>query len=126
MIAHLMTHRAVLHRETATRDRFGDTVVTWTQHTTPAGLNARPDQNWSGTLQDSGPGDQQAGMRRWFLLAGFDVGERDVLQVVSGPEAPVLLRVQSVTKPTQTSPAVHHIEVNVEVWQGTLGAEEES
>jgi hypothetical protein len=120
MIARLMNHRAVLYREASTRDRFGDTVVTWAVQAVPSGLNARPDQNWSGTLQDNGPGDQPAGMRRWFLLSGFGVRERDVLDVVEGAEAPKRLRVESVTKPTTTSPAVHHIEINVSDWQGEL------
>jgi hypothetical protein len=78
--------------------------------------NARPDQGWSGTLQDHGPGEQQAGLRRWFLAASLDVRERDVLSVVEGPEAPLLLRVESVSKPANMT-RHHHTEVNVSVWE---------
>jgi hypothetical protein len=116
----LLNHRLVWYRETTTRDQYGDVLVAWTAQATPAGLNARPDQAWSGVLQDSGPGEQQAGKRRWFLDKGFlGVAERDVLAVIEGVESPVLLRVESVT-PQMDRTQLHHIEVNVEVWQGSV------
>lgn len=122
-IDRLWNHRAVAYRATVTRDSFGGTVEGWVEtEGTPAGLNSRPDQNWAGALQDHGPGEQQGAMRRWFLHREFDVEERDVLQVVEGAEAGLLLRVESVTKPTRVRPAIHHYEVNVEVWQGELTA----
>lgn len=115
----LFNHRAVAYRTTPTRDDYGGTVDVWAETAgTPAGLNARPDQGWSGTLQDHGPGEQQGAKRRWFLAGGFDVTERDVVAVVSGPEAGLQLRVESVTPQARRSTAIHHIEVNVEVWQG--------
>lgn len=118
----LFNHRAVAYRATVTRDDFGGTVEAWVAQPAPPGRNCRPDQNWSGAQQDHGPGEQQGATRRWFLHRGFDVAERDVLSVIEGPEAPVLLRVESVTKPTRRGPAVHHVEINVEVWTGSLEA----
>jgi hypothetical protein len=116
----LLNSRVVWYRETTARDQFGDVVVGWQEQSTPDGLNARPDQAWAGVLQDSGPGEQQTNKRRWFLDKRFEgVAERDVLAVVSGPDAPVLLRVEGVT-PQWDSVHLHHIEVNVEVWQGSL------
>jgi hypothetical protein len=124
-IERLYQHNAVVYRATTTRDDFGGTVQAWVAQDAPTGsngYNARPDQNWSGAQQDHGPGEQQGAKRRWFLHRGFDVAERDVLSVEEGPEAPVLLYVESVTKPTRIGPAVHHHEVNVEIWNGDLEA----
>lgn len=119
-VRRLFNHRVTPHRATYTRDDFGGTTPTWAAQSAPARLNARPDQDWSGAQQDHGPGEQQGAKRRWFLDRGIDIAERDVLEVVDGPEAPSLLRVESVTKPTQRGTRVHHIEVNVEVWEGSL------
>lgn len=118
-IRHLCDHRGILYRSVPTRDALGDTIDVWVQQTTPAGKNCRPNQAWSGTLQDHGPGEQQQAKRQWFLVKGFEPEERDVLQIVSGPETGLLLRVQSVTKPTDHL-QVHHVEINVEVWKGSL------
>lgn len=86
----------------------------------PIRKNARPDQNWSGNLSNPGAGEQQGAMRRWLLDKGMDVRFRDILSVTAGDEAPALLKVGSVSKPAMRS-RIHHIEVNVEVWEGTLG-----
>lgn len=118
-IAKLFDHRVVVYRSTVTQDELQDPIAVWGPLPAPVGRNARPNQAWSGSLQDHGPGEQQGAMRQWFLHKGFDVAERDVLEVVSGPEAPNLLRVESVTRPT--APIVlHHLEVNVTVWDGTV------
>lgn len=117
---HLFDHRVRVWRDTPTRDAYGDTVEGFAAVTAePSSNNARPDQAWSGTLQDTGAGEQQGAKRRWYLAASLDVAERDVLQVTSGPEAPATLRVVSVTKPTAPQ-IVHHLEVNVEAWEGEL------
>jgi hypothetical protein len=120
--AALMDHRGIVYRATETRDELADAVLVWDALPVPAGLNCRPNQNWSGTLQDRGPGEQQDALRQWFLVAGFDIQERDVLSVVDGPEAPVLLRILSVDHPT-AGIVLHHIEVNVEVWAGSVTEE---
>jgi hypothetical protein len=120
VIGHLCDHHADLYRESVTRDALGDTVIVWTLQDSPEGENCRPNQNWSGTLQDHGPGEQQDARRQWFLLGGtWDPRERDVLQIVSGQEAGALLRIGSVTRTTAPR-GLHHYEVNVEVWTGSL------
>lgn len=118
-LARLFDHKVRVHRATTARDAYGDTVETWVAGDEPRVNNARPDQNWSGTLQDRGAGEEQAAKRRWYLAKTLDVAERDVLVVSSGPEAPAQLRVVSVTKPTAPT-AVHHLEVNVETFTGSL------
>ena len=119
-IAGLWNHRAVLYRATVTRDAYGGTVETWVAQPVPDGNNCRPNQAWSGSLQDHGPGEQQGAMRQWFVSSGFGAAERDVLSVEEGAESPLLLRVESVTLPTRRGGAAHHAEVNVQVWTGSL------
>jgi len=120
VIGHLCNHQAVLYRATVTRDALGDAVETWVAQPSPEGMNCRPHQAWSGTLQDHGPGEQQGARRQWFLVPEeWAPQERDVLRVTCGPEAPVLLRIESVV-PTTDRVRPHHIEVNVEVWHGVV------
>lgn len=117
---HLWNHTVRIYRE-ADPDEWGHT----SGDAEPVGAaptkhNARPDQNWSGSLQDAGAGEQQAGKRRWFLSRGLgDVRERDVLSVTDGPEAGAKLRVVSAV-PVTTLRGVHHIELNVETFTGAL------
>ena len=121
-IATLFDHAVRVYRATTAEDALGDPVETWAaQGTAPTFNNARPDQTWSGVLQDRGPGEEQTSQRRWFLATGLTVAERDVLNVTAGPESGVQLRVLSVTKPTAPL-SVHHIEVNVEVFEGDVAA----
>lgn len=123
-IATLFDHRVVVYRAGTARDELQDVVETWEPLTAPVGKNARPNQGWSGALQDHGPGQQQGAMRQWFLQKAFDVAERDVLAVEEGPEAGLRLKVESVTRPTAPL-LVHHLEVNVTVWPGSLTVEAE-
>jgi hypothetical protein len=121
-IAHLCDHRARVHRATELRDELADVVSLWEALPAPDGLNCRPASPWAGQLQDRGPGEQQSERRTWFLVAEFDVQERDVLEVFEGPAAPALLRVLGVTRATAPI-VVHHLEVDVEVWHGSLTEE---
>jgi hypothetical protein len=91
----------------------------------PSEHNARPDQTWGGALQDYGTGEQQGTMRRWFVAKDIDVRERDVLLVTAGDEAGQRLSVESVMKAADRT-TLHHIEVNVKVWQGILAGDLES
>lgn len=118
-IARLCDHSVTLYRATVTRDGFGDTIEAWVPQDGPTGLNARPNQNWSGDLQDAGPGEEQNARRQWFLLPEFDVQERDVMSVTAGPESGALLRIVSVTRTTARR-TPHHYEVNVEPFTGEL------
>lgn len=117
-----LDHHAILYRRTTTQNPAnGETVTTWAAQTSPAGKNAHPDQSWSGVLQEQGPLERQASRRRWFLAKGFaDVREQDVLDVTEGPDAPLKLRVESVTRATNGRGVLHHFEVNVSTWDGSL------
>ena len=122
-IERLYNHNAVVWRATVTRDEFGGTTETWSELAVPVGsngYNCRPNQDWSGDQQDHGPGEQQSAKRQWFLHKDFDIAERDVLEVYEGPEAPLFLDVLSEVPTTRITPAVHHIEINVEVRSDAL------
>lgn len=114
-------HRVLIHRENPDQDDYGDTIPNWTAVPVPAGLNATAHRVWSGNMQDQGPGEIQGTMRQWYLDAGFDVRERDVLQVVQGPypENGKLYRVESVS-PATGPLVVHHYEVMATVARFTL------
>ena len=115
----MLDHRAVIYRATPSRDRFGGILESWVALPSPKGKNARPNQTLAGNLTNPGPGEIQAANNQWFLHPDFDVRERDVLKVVSGPESPAHLRVVAVARPTNAQ-AVHHLEVMVEPWVGPL------
>lgn len=120
-IARFCDHRVVIYRYDAANpdyDEFRDIIPNWQPLTVPAGLNATVQRNWGGDLNDAGPGEIQGTKRHWFLLPGFDVRERDVLQVVSGPprseEVGRLYRVESVSAGTRPI-ELHHWEVMASV-----------
>lgn len=116
----LCDHTATLYRESVTRDAAGDTVRSWVARSGPSGKNCRPNDSWAGSLQDGGPGLIQGARRQWFLVAEMAPEERDILRVTAGPEAPLLLKVVSVSSPTDHRQRIHHHEVNVEAWSGSL------
>ena len=124
MISRLWNHVVRVYREPdpeSARDEYGHVeLAPLAVGSAPTLSNARPNQNWSGNLQDRGPGEQQNALRQWFVDKAVDVRERDVLAVTAGPEAGINLRVLSVSKPANRV-AHHHTEVNVEVWEGVLG-----
>lgn len=120
-LATLFDHRVILYRPSAGgTDASGFATASFTTGVTPSGLNARPDQSWSGLLADSPLGQVQASTRIWYLHKGFtDVEERDVLDVVQGPTAPNRYRVHSVTRPTNPK-VVHHVEVSTMIYEGGI------
>jgi hypothetical protein len=124
-IRRLFNHIVRVYREPdplTARDSFGSVpLAPEPVGSAPTLPNARPDQNWGGSLDDFGAGEQQGSIRRWFLSYALDVRERDVLSVIAGPESPKLLRVLSVA-PMSNRTSVHHLEANVEVWKGEVAA----
>lgn len=112
------TDKIRVHRAANTDDAYG-TSETWGVVSAPVSKSARPDQAWSGDQQKAG-GEMQGAKRRWFVRKDVDVAERDVIEVVGGPNAPAKLRVVSLTVVTGRTAAVHHKEVNVETFTGSL------
>ena len=107
-----------VYRATQTENAYGS-AETFSEVSAPTSKAARPDMAWSGDQQKAG-GEMQGAKRRWFLRKDVEVAERDVIEVVSGPHAPAKLRVVSLTVLTGRTPRVHHKEVNVETFTGSL------
>lgn len=73
--------------------------------------------NRSGGAQaDIGPSMQTVGTRRLYMLPGVDIRPRDVLELLSGPDAPGTWEVD---KPL-TEPRGHHAQVDCILWNGRL------
>lgn len=125
-IQRLFNHVVRVYREPdaeASRDALGGVELRpLPTGPVPTEYNGRPHQAWQGTMQDKGPGEQQAAKRLWFLDPTMDVQERDVLSVIAGPEAGLLVRAMSVV-PVSTRRTVHHLEVSTEPWVGELPEE---
>jgi hypothetical protein len=109
-------HRVLVYRydaENPDRDEFNDIIPNWELLSAPAGLNGTLQRNPSGTMEDQGPGEIQIIPRHWFIHRDFDVKERDVLKVESGPnphEVGRLYRVEE-ARPATGPVTIHHWEV---------------
>lgn len=120
----LLNHKVRIYRDPdllASRDEMGavspdpEPVMA-----VPDSYNARPDQFWRGDQRDTGPGESQFRLRRWFLHKDVDVRDRDYLSVVAGPEAGRVWRVLRAAPMSARGPEIHHWECNCEEWVGTL------
>jgi hypothetical protein len=75
----------------------------------------------SARLGDTGPGLSEIGERIVYLESTVDVAERDVLQFVTGPDAPELLEIDS--PPTRLTSSVTtdtHLEVTCRFFAGPI------
>lgn len=68
---------------------------------------------------DIGPGETTRGQTTFLMARDLDVQERDVIRLVSGPEATSTWRVGATARPRG-----HHVEAMVEPWVGILPEEE--
>lgn len=111
-IAHLLDHSVRIHRPTITRGAVQEELTTYTAGAlTPAGVR-RPRARYG----DAGPGTGPIGERVVYFDAGVDVLARDVIELVSGPDAPGLFEVDA----PPTSPRGHHIECTCRHFVGRL------
>ena len=81
----------------------------------PAGFNAcvnRP----RAPVADAGPGFAPIGTRIVYMTASADVQLRDLLELVTGPDAPEVVEVDE----PPTRPRGHHLELSCIPWHGTL------
>lgn len=71
---------------------------------------------------DIGPGMLPVGSRRFYLEPDADVQARDVLELLSGPDAPGRWEINE----PPTRPRGHHTQVDCIAWHGVLPAVVES
>lgn len=67
--------------------------------------------------QDQGPGMDQTGRRRFYMRPDLDIRARDVVEIVSGPDADGQ-RWEVDQAPTR--PRGHHTQVDAIAWNGVL------
>lgn len=72
-------------------------------------------QSQRGTIDDAGPGERSAAEYKGIALVGADVCTGDVVEVLEGPHAPQLLKVDHVDPPFG-----NHVELVLLSWPGSL------
>lgn len=116
MITGLFDHVATIHRFTDAKvGSFREKRRSWSP---VAGMSDRKVAvNLSGGgLEERGPGELPAVDGMAYGPAGLDVRTGDVLEVTSGPNAPLTMEVKRAYKPRG-----HHTEMELMVWEGSLG-----
>jgi hypothetical protein len=66
-------------------------------------------------LSDAGPGLVPSGERTVYFLPAVTLEQRDVVELISGPDAPATLEVESSSKPRG-----HHVEARCTEFHGKL------
>lgn len=109
---HLFDHVARVHRVSESVNALREKVNTLTPlpDTERMALDTSPFRSG-----DEGAGQFVEGSAEGFMRATADVQEGDVLEVISGPEAPRTLRVISASRPRG-----HHCELVMEMYRGKL------
>jgi hypothetical protein len=111
--AHLLDHRVQVWRRTTTLGDLREEIRAWAKVCQPirCAVN-RP----SASLSDAGAGLAPEGLRRVYANPDEDVEPRDVLQFVTGPDAPGTFEVDAPV----TRPRGHHLEATCRLWKGKL------
>lgn len=69
-------------------------------------------------VQDTGPGMQPIGARRFYLRPDIDIRIRDVIEITAGPDAGQTWEVDQ----PPTRPREHHTQIDAIAWNGVLAA----
>jgi hypothetical protein len=113
MIERLQDHTVRVWRPVTVPDAIGADQRTYAPVGEPE--PAKVNRNVAPT-GDAGPGFAAIGRRRLYMKPGVDVEERDVLELVTGPDAPQTLEVDE----PPTRPRGHHCQVDCILWRGQL------
>lgn len=109
-IAHLADHTAIIWHKLETLGPARETEKSFPTFSGP--FDCKADRK-KAIQSDAGPGMWGAGLRTIFFDIGPAIGDRDLVELVTGPDAPAMLEVESVTRPRD-----HHIEVRVSEYRG--------
>lgn len=113
-IDHLLDHTATVWRPSDTLGTLRSNVRGYAvvNEDVSAGVR-RP----AALLADIGPGVAPLGQRVIYLAAGANVAARDVISLMTGPDAPGRWEVDE----QPTSPRGHHVELRCRAFAGKLG-----
>ena len=115
-ISHLFDHTAVIWRKVETENDAGVTHKAFVMAYGPLGLKVN---RKAAMVANSGPGIIDAGQRVFYFEVGPIVLKRDLVELVTGPDAPpssgarAILEVENVTIPRG-----HHLEVRCSEYHG--------
>ncbi len=113
-IDRLFDHKVLVWRPTATHaNRLGAQTRTHTQVGTLQGAAVNRE---SAPMADQGVGMVPTGRRRLYMRPDANVQERDVVQIVDGPDAGGTWEVDQ----PPTRPRGHHTQVDAIAWNGQL------
>lgn len=121
----MMNHRARVWRPVQGVGAMREAVNTWQIATEAPTQNNLWTSPQSGRLDDPGPGETSMGAEgiRWHMRPEADVKKRDVVELVSGPEAPSFWRVQGASSPSRPNESRHHWRIVVEPYHGDAPVE---
>jgi hypothetical protein len=111
-IRHLLDHTARVWRPDSALGALGAEVRAYEPGAIVLLAQVRP----AASTGDPGPGLAQQGTRQMFLEPSADVRAFDVLELLTGPDAPGTWEVDS----PPTRPRGHHVELTARLFLGTL------
>jgi hypothetical protein len=119
-VERMMNHRARVWRRLESVGEMREVVNGWQVVTEPPTWNNLWTSPQDRRLRDDGPGEAIQGVQspRWFMRKEAVVAERDVVELVSGPEAPSYWNVQSASSPSRPNESRHHWRIAVEPYNG--------
>jgi hypothetical protein len=110
----LLDHTARVWRPTSAKGQLREEVRT---HSV-VGIFPCTKKRPSARIGDVGPGMAPIGETSIYMEAGADVLERDVIQLLTGPDAPDTFEIDA----PPTRPRGHHIELTCQYFLGILPA----
>lgn len=127
-IEFLMNHRARVWRKVQSQGVHAEVTNAWDIATPTPSLNNLWTSPQNARLRDPGGGETTDGVEaiRWYMTREADVTERDVVELVAGPEAPSYWLVQSASSPSRPNEGRHHWRIAVEPYHGEAPTEGES
>lgn len=111
-IDHMLDHTVRVWRPVVSKDDYG---AESSDYQLVASLNAAVNRS-SAPVADIGPGFAPTGTRRVYLRPDAQVQPRDVVELVTGPDAPGTWEVDE----PPTHPRGHHTQVDCIAWHGVL------
>lgn len=108
--AALLDHTARVWRRSTARGTLDEEQRTYTTVLESPVTLKRPRSQ----VGDTGPGLAPIGQQRLYFPAGVDVQATDLVQLLTGPDAPRVLEVDG----QPTTPRGHHLEIDCRLWQG--------
>lgn len=106
----LLDHTARVWRRTETAGTYAETVISYDIVYAAARCTLRRKR---AVLSDAGPGVVGVGERTLYFPKGVTLVKRDLVELVTGPDAPAWLEVESAAKPRG-----HHVEARCTEYHG--------